>query len=155
MSVYDSGDKASFVLLGNAGTERTRRKASDLLDNYLEANGELVGEEEVPTLQCLVAASGQTHKFRVKVIPCNFTSKRQTIIITKVVCPAVLPPWKPTVDNSSPALDVGHRLSPVRVAANSTEGSRSLGGSSGEANSSTKERERNAEKEDKCPSHST
>ncbi|KAL0662784.1 hypothetical protein Bca4012_099621 [Brassica carinata] len=33
--VYDSGDKASFVLLGDAGTERTRRQASDLLDNYL------------------------------------------------------------------------------------------------------------------------
>ncbi|KAG2252073.1 hypothetical protein Bca52824_082209 [Brassica carinata] len=34
-----------------------------------EANGELVGEEEVPTPQCLVDASGQSHKFRVKVIP--------------------------------------------------------------------------------------
>ncbi|CAF2170455.1 unnamed protein product [Brassica rapa] len=35
ISVYDSGDKASFVLLGYARTERTRRQASDLLDNYL------------------------------------------------------------------------------------------------------------------------
>ncbi|WZZ66271.1 hypothetical protein YC2023_077641 [Brassica napus] len=32
-------------------------------------DGELVGEEEVPTPQCLVDASGQSHKFRVKVIP--------------------------------------------------------------------------------------
>lgn len=34
-----------------------------------EANEELVGEEEVPTPHCLVDASGQLHKFRVKVIP--------------------------------------------------------------------------------------
>ncbi|KAG2307494.1 hypothetical protein Bca4012_083486 [Brassica carinata] len=117
MSVYDSGDKGSFVLLGDAGTEHTRRQASD---NYLEANGELVGEEEVPTPQCLVDASGQTHKFRVEDMPCSFTSKRQAIMrVTKVVCPAVLPPRKPTVDNPSQALDVGHYLSPVSVAANS------------------------------------
>ncbi|CAG7891780.1 unnamed protein product [Brassica rapa] len=38
ISVYNSGDKASFVLLGDAGTERTRRQASDLLDNYLGAD---------------------------------------------------------------------------------------------------------------------
>ncbi|KAJ4866791.1 hypothetical protein Rs2_51678 [Raphanus sativus] len=38
MSVYDSGDKASFVLLGDAGNGRTRRQASDLLDNYLEVS---------------------------------------------------------------------------------------------------------------------
>ncbi|KAF2593633.1 hypothetical protein F2Q70_00043918 [Brassica cretica] len=51
----------------------------------------------------------------------------ETIIVTKVVCPALLPPRKTTVDNPSQALDVDHRLSPVSDAANSTEGSRSLG----------------------------
>lgn len=66
-----------------------------------QANEELVGEEEVPTPHCLVDASGQLHKFRVKVIPWNFTSKRQTIIVTKVFCPALLPPRKTTVDNPS------------------------------------------------------
>ncbi|KAF2593641.1 hypothetical protein F2Q70_00043916 [Brassica cretica] len=69
ISVYDSGDNASFVLLGDAGTERTKDKLLTYSTITWEANGELVGEEEVPTPQCLVDASGQSHKFRVKVIP--------------------------------------------------------------------------------------
>ncbi|CAN6934841.1 unnamed protein product, partial [Brassica oleracea] len=44
----------------------------------------------------------------------------ETIIVTKVVSSALLPPRKMTVDNPSQALDVGHRLSPVSDATNST-----------------------------------
>ncbi|KAF2535390.1 hypothetical protein F2Q68_00020816 [Brassica cretica] len=36
------------------------------------------------TPQCLVNSIGQTHKFKVKVTPYNFTAKRQTITATRV-----------------------------------------------------------------------
>uniref|UniRef100_A0A0D3CTZ3 Uncharacterized protein n=1 Tax=Brassica oleracea var. oleracea TaxID=109376 RepID=A0A0D3CTZ3_BRAOL len=82
ISVYDSGDKASFVLLGDAG----------------------VGALNVPEDKFLTYS----------------TITWETIIVTKVVSSALLPPRKMTVDNPSQALDVGHRLSPVSDAANST-----------------------------------
>ncbi|KAF8050732.1 hypothetical protein N665_1895s0008 [Sinapis alba] len=72
ISVYDNGEKAIFVLLGDTGPELTGRQASKLIDNYFE----------MPTPKCLVEVSSY-----------NFTIKRQTIIVTKVVCPAVLPPF--------------------------------------------------------------
>ena len=36
VSVYESGQKATFVLIGNAGPELIGRHASELFDNYGE-----------------------------------------------------------------------------------------------------------------------
>ncbi|KAH0860140.1 hypothetical protein HID58_088401 [Brassica napus] len=36
ISVYDNGENATFVHLGDTGTELTRRHASELIDNYFE-----------------------------------------------------------------------------------------------------------------------
>ncbi|KAG5387897.1 hypothetical protein IGI04_029438 [Brassica rapa subsp. trilocularis] len=46
------------------------------------ANGDIGANHEMPTPQCLVEISSS-----------NLTVKRHTIIVTKVVCPAVLPPF--------------------------------------------------------------
>ncbi|KAH0913986.1 LOW QUALITY PROTEIN: hypothetical protein HID58_028432, partial [Brassica napus] len=56
--------------------------ALELIDNYFEANGDIGANHEMPTPQCLVEISSS-----------NLTVKRHTIIVTKVVCPAVLPPF--------------------------------------------------------------
>ena len=36
LAVYDNNDHASFVLLGDAGRELTRMKASELVESYFE-----------------------------------------------------------------------------------------------------------------------
>ncbi|KAH0898929.1 hypothetical protein HID58_048497 [Brassica napus] len=82
ISVYDNVVKATFVLLGNTGPELTGRQALELIDNYFEANGDIGANHEMPTPQCLVEVSSS-----------NLTVKRQTISVTKVVSPAVLPPF--------------------------------------------------------------
>lgn len=69
------------MLLGDAGEYLTGRQASDLLDMYLER---LDSGQEMATPQCLVNSIGQTHKFKVKVTPYNFTAKRQIITATRV-----------------------------------------------------------------------
>ncbi|CAN7029017.1 unnamed protein product [Brassica rapa subsp. trilocularis] len=68
ISIYDNVVKATFAL--------------ELIDNYFEANGDIGANHEMPTPQCLVEISSS-----------NLTVKRHTIIVTKVVCPAVLPPF--------------------------------------------------------------
>ncbi|CAN7131080.1 unnamed protein product [Brassica rapa subsp. narinosa] len=60
----------------------TTMQALELIDNYFEANGDIGANHEMPTPQCLVEISSS-----------NLTVKRHTIIVTKVVCPAVLPPF--------------------------------------------------------------
>ncbi|CAF2214504.1 unnamed protein product [Brassica napus] len=60
----------------------TMSQALELIDNYFEANGDIGANHEMPTPQCLVEISSS-----------NLTVKRHTIIVTKVVCPAVLPPF--------------------------------------------------------------
>ncbi|KAL0648271.1 hypothetical protein Bca4012_046562 [Brassica carinata] len=82
ISVYDNVVKATFVLLSNTGPELTGRQALELIDNYFEANGDIGANHEMPTPQCLVEVSSS-----------NLTVKRQTISVTKVVSPAVLPPF--------------------------------------------------------------
>ncbi|KAF3561949.1 hypothetical protein DY000_02012798 [Brassica cretica] len=82
ISFYDNNDQAVFVLLGDAGTELTGKQAAELVDNYFE----------MPGPQALIDTIGQTHKFRVKVSNLNFSGKIQSITVTKVVSPEILPP---------------------------------------------------------------
>ncbi|XP_013607710.1 PREDICTED: uncharacterized protein LOC106314379 [Brassica oleracea var. oleracea] len=82
ISFYDNNDQAVFVLLGDAGTELTGKQAAELVDNYFEMLGP----------QALIDTIGQTHKFRVKVSNLNFSGKIQSITVTKVVSPEILPP---------------------------------------------------------------
>ncbi|WZY82122.1 hypothetical protein YC2023_028506 [Brassica napus] len=70
----------NFVLFGNTGPELTWRQALELIDNYFEANRDIGANHEMPTPQCLVEVSSSN-------------LKRQTIIVTRVVFPAVLPPF--------------------------------------------------------------
>ncbi|WZZ14650.1 hypothetical protein YC2023_107739 [Brassica napus] len=82
-----------FVLLGDPGEYLTGRQAADLLDTYLERLG---SGQEMATPQCLVNSIGQTHKFKVKVTPYNFTAKRQIITATRVSVLQYPPPPNPT-----------------------------------------------------------
>uniref|UniRef100_A0A0D3D7D2 Uncharacterized protein n=1 Tax=Brassica oleracea var. oleracea TaxID=109376 RepID=A0A0D3D7D2_BRAOL len=52
VSVYESGQKATFVLIGNAGPELIGRHASELFDNY----GEGVCPSVLPLIRVVVAA---------------------------------------------------------------------------------------------------
>ncbi|CAF2076297.1 unnamed protein product [Brassica napus] len=58
----------------------TMSQALELIDNYFEANRDIGANHEMPTPQCLVEVSSSN-------------LKRQTIIVTRVVFPAVLPPF--------------------------------------------------------------
>ncbi|CAN6857057.1 unnamed protein product [Brassica oleracea] len=115
ISFYDNNDQAVFVLLGDAGTELTGKQAAELVDNYFEvcshklkpspssleltlfllnfyANQELGAGHQMLGPQALIDTIGQTHKFRVKVSNLNFSGKIQSITVTKVVSPEILPP---------------------------------------------------------------
>ncbi|CAH8389202.1 unnamed protein product [Eruca vesicaria subsp. sativa] len=81
MSVYDNGEKATFVLLCDTGPELTWRPVGTLGANH-----------EMPTLQCLVEVSSY-----------NFTVKR-TITVTNVVSPAVLPPFVVAENNPTQSM---------------------------------------------------
>ncbi|KAJ0265108.1 hypothetical protein HA466_0014630 [Hirschfeldia incana] len=54
LSVYDNEEQCTFIILGDAGKELTGRKATELVDSYVEANGDGVSEVEVPLPQCLI-----------------------------------------------------------------------------------------------------
>ncbi|KAH0903923.1 hypothetical protein HID58_043426 [Brassica napus] len=84
--------KCTFIILGDVGQEMTGRKATELIDSYAEENGGDGAELEVPLPQCFIGTIGQTNKFRIKVAHFNFTSNRLSLIVTKIVSPAVLPP---------------------------------------------------------------
>ncbi|XP_033142575.1 uncharacterized protein LOC103861163 [Brassica rapa] len=95
MSVYDNEEQCTFIIFGDAGNELTGRKATELIDTYVEENVGDGAELEVPLPQCFIDTIGQTKKFRIKVAPYNFTSSRQSFTATKIVSSAVLPPKKP------------------------------------------------------------
>ncbi|XP_033138605.1 uncharacterized protein LOC103845628 isoform X2 [Brassica rapa] len=92
LSVYDNEAQCTFIILGDAGKELTGRKASELIDAYVQENGGDEAELEVPLPQCFIDTIGQTKKFRIKVSPYNFTSTRISLTATKIISPAVLPP---------------------------------------------------------------
>ncbi|CAF1764135.1 unnamed protein product [Brassica napus] len=95
MSVYDNEEQCTFIILVDAGKELTGRKATELIDTYVEENGGDGAELEVPLPQCFIATIGHTKKFRIKVAHYNFTSTHLSLTATKIVSSAVLPPKKP------------------------------------------------------------
>ncbi|KAG2239092.1 hypothetical protein Bca52824_089952 [Brassica carinata] len=84
LSVYDNSDHATFVLLGDAGLELSGRKASELVENYFEANEGVGDDHVVPVPQALIDTIGTTHKFIVKVLTHNLTGKTKSLTVTKV-----------------------------------------------------------------------
>nr|VDD12969.1 unnamed protein product [Brassica rapa] len=85
ISVYDNDDQASFVLLGDAGHELSGKKASELVEDYFEANEDVGGDHLVPVPQVLIDTIGQTRKFVVKVSKHNLTGQTQSLTVTKVM----------------------------------------------------------------------
>ncbi|CAN6879796.1 unnamed protein product [Brassica oleracea] len=85
ISVYDNDDQASFVLLGDAGHELSGKKASELVEDYFEANEDVGGDHLVPVPQALIDTIGQTRKFVVKVSKHNLTGQTQSLTVTKVL----------------------------------------------------------------------
>ncbi|KAG2289473.1 hypothetical protein Bca52824_049077 [Brassica carinata] len=116
--------------LGNAGKELTDRKATEL-NQYENGGG---AEHEVPLPQCLIDTIGQTDKFRIKVSLFNFTSKRLSLTVTKIVSPAVLPPKNRSAH--VPALPLSaSQDNPTSSAVDSSVVTESSGGGSSYANS--------------------
>ncbi|CDY65360.1 BnaA06g39550D, partial [Brassica napus] len=95
LSVYDNDEQCTFIILGDAGKDLTGRKATELIDAYVQENGGDEAEIEVPLPQCFIDAIGQTKKFRIKVAHYNFTSSRLSLTATKIVSAAELPPKNP------------------------------------------------------------
>uniref|UniRef100_A0A0D3D8B1 Replication factor A C-terminal domain-containing protein n=1 Tax=Brassica oleracea var. oleracea TaxID=109376 RepID=A0A0D3D8B1_BRAOL len=95
LSVYDNDEQCTFIILGDAGKDLTGRKATELIDAYIQENGGDAAELEVPLPQCFIDTIGQTKKFRIKVAHYNFTSTRLSLTATKIVSPAELPPKNP------------------------------------------------------------
>ncbi|KAG5402023.1 hypothetical protein IGI04_016630 [Brassica rapa subsp. trilocularis] len=85
ISVHDSDDQASFVLLGDVGHELSGRKASELVASYFEADENVADDHLVPVPQALIDTIGQTRKFIVKVSNHNLTGKTQALTVTKVL----------------------------------------------------------------------
>ncbi|KAH0863773.1 hypothetical protein HID58_080984 [Brassica napus] len=85
ISVYDNDDQASFVLLGDAVHELSGKKASELVEDYFEANEDVGGDHLVPVPQALIDTIGQTRKFVVKVSKHNLTGQTQSLTVTKVL----------------------------------------------------------------------
>ncbi|XP_018485597.1 uncharacterized protein LOC108856321 isoform X2 [Raphanus sativus] len=98
MSVYDNEEQCTFIILGDAGKELTGRKATELIDTYVEENGGDWAELEVPLPQCFIDTIGETKKFRIKVAPYNFKSARLSFTATRIVSAAVLPPKNPPLN---------------------------------------------------------
>ncbi|CAF1932127.1 unnamed protein product [Brassica oleracea var. botrytis] len=89
ISVYDNDDQAFFVLLGGAGHELSGKKASELVENYFEANENVGDDHLVPVPQALIDTIGQTRKFIVKVSNHDLIGKTQALTVTKVLTPEV------------------------------------------------------------------
>ncbi|CAN6876152.1 unnamed protein product [Brassica oleracea] len=92
LSVYDNDEQCTFIILGDAGKDLTGRKATELIDAYVQENGGDAAELDVPLPQCFTDTIGQTKKFRIKVGHYNFTSTRMSLTATKIVSAAELPP---------------------------------------------------------------
>ncbi|CAG7883495.1 unnamed protein product, partial [Brassica rapa] len=99
ISVYDNNEQAVFVLLGEAGRELSGKHAAEVVDSYFEANQNLGADHQIPVAEALINTIGQTHKFSVKVSDHNLTGKTQTITVTKILSPAVLPAGTASVEN--------------------------------------------------------
>ncbi|CAH8310312.1 unnamed protein product [Eruca vesicaria subsp. sativa] len=114
LSVYDNEEQSMFIIIGDAGKELKSRRETELIDKYADENGGDGAEHEVPLPQCFIDTIVQTHKFRIKVVHFNFTSK-MTLTVTKLVSPAVLPPKDQPADMSAlpPASEVDISLSSV------------------------------------------
>ncbi|KAF2609803.1 hypothetical protein F2Q70_00010338 [Brassica cretica] len=115
MSVYDNEEQCTFIILGDAEKELTGRKATELIDIYVEENGGDGAELEVPLPQCFIDTIGQTKIFRIKVAHYNlanynFTSTRLSLTATKIVSSAVLPPKKPPLQ-TPPGTEVENLIS--------------------------------------------
>ncbi|CDY43295.1 BnaC06g01730D [Brassica napus] len=95
LSVYDNDEQCTFIILGDAGKDLTGRKATELIDAYVQENGGDAAELDVPLPQCFTDTIGQTKKFRIKVGHYNFTSTRMSLTATKIVSAAELPPKNP------------------------------------------------------------
>ncbi|CAF1929194.1 unnamed protein product [Brassica oleracea] len=89
ISVYDNDDQASFVLLSGAAYELSGKKASELVEDYFEANEDVGDDHLVPVPQALIDTIGQTRKFVVKVSNHNLTGQTQALTVTKVLTPEV------------------------------------------------------------------
>ncbi|XP_056846675.1 uncharacterized protein LOC108816331 [Raphanus sativus] len=89
LTVYDNNDHASFVLLGDAGSDLIGKKASELVESYFEANDSVKEDHVVPVPQALIGAIGQTRTFVIKVSKHNLDGKTQSLTVTKVLPPDV------------------------------------------------------------------
>ncbi|KAL0898572.1 hypothetical protein Bca101_082533 [Brassica carinata] len=133
ISVYDNNEQAVFHLLGVAGRALTGKPAAELVDSYFEANQSIEADQQMPIPEALINTIGQTHKFSVKVTDHNLTGKTQTITVTKILSPAILPPGTASVGNPiAPTSEVA-LLSPNDVCA----APKSCGDVAGEGNKST------------------
>ncbi|KAL0676806.1 hypothetical protein Bca4012_004787 [Brassica carinata] len=99
ISVYNNNEQAVFVLLGDTGRELTGKHAAEVVDSYHYANQNLGADHQIPVPEALINTIGQTHKFSVKVSDHNLIGKIQTITVTKILSPAVLPAGTASVEN--------------------------------------------------------
>ncbi|XP_048602061.1 uncharacterized protein LOC125580854 [Brassica napus] len=58
LSVYDNDEQCTFIILGDAGKDLTGRKATELIDAYVQENGGDAAELEVPLPQCFIDTIG-------------------------------------------------------------------------------------------------
>ncbi|KAG5378545.1 hypothetical protein IGI04_026387 [Brassica rapa subsp. trilocularis] len=114
LSIYDNEEQCTFIILGDAGKDLTGRKATELINAYVQKNGRDAAELKVSLLQCFIDTIGHTKKFRMKVAHYNFTSTRLSLTATKIVSPADLPP-KNLPLNTPPALLVNFIIRPPRA----------------------------------------
>ncbi|XP_024009310.1 uncharacterized protein LOC112084414 [Eutrema salsugineum] len=91
ISVSDNNNKATFVLLDDAGTQLIGRKAAEIVEDYVDAVGVGGAGDNIPLPESLNDAIAKTYIFKVKVDEYNFSAARQTITVTKIVQPADLP----------------------------------------------------------------
>ncbi|CAF2159035.1 unnamed protein product [Brassica napus] len=103
LSVYDNEEQCTFIILGDAEKGLTGRKATELIDTYVQENGGDAAELKVSLPRCFIDTIGHTKKFKIKVAHYNFTSIRLFLTTTKIVSPADLPPKNPPL-NTPPAL---------------------------------------------------
>ncbi|KAL0788488.1 hypothetical protein Bca101_004734 [Brassica carinata] len=72
---------------------------SAAFEGIVTANQNLGADHQIPVPEALINTIGQTHKFSVKVSDHNLIGKIQTITVTKILSPAVLPAGTASVEN--------------------------------------------------------
>ncbi|WZZ43284.1 hypothetical protein YC2023_039543 [Brassica napus] len=78
----------------SGGAYRTKRD-----DSAKTMSQRLQADHQIPVPESLINTIGQTHKFSVKVSDHNLTEKTETITITKIPSPVVLPAGTASVEN--------------------------------------------------------